>query len=66
MNEAIMEVLNNESLDTNESKAEALRKALATLVVPKDKFNSLSERLQNVEAEKNILQSFLKLTNFYL
>ena len=57
MNEAIMEVLNNESLDTNESKAEALRKALATLVVPKDKFNSLSERLQNVEAEKNILQT---------
>lgn len=57
MNEAIMEVLNNETLDTNESKAEALRKALATLVVPKDKFNDLSQRLQNVEAEKNVLQT---------
>ena len=57
MNEAIMEVLNNESLDTNESRAEALKKALATLVVPKDKFNDLSKRLQNVEAEKNVLQT---------
>lgn len=57
MNEAIMEVLNNESLDTNESRAEAIKKALATLVVPKDKFNDLSKRLQNVEAEKNVLQT---------
>lgn len=57
MNEAIMEVLNNKSLDTNESRAEALKKALATLVVPKDKFNDLSKRLQNVEAEKNVLQT---------
>ena len=57
MNEAIMEVLNNEALDTNESRAEAIRKALATLVVPKDKFNDLSKRLQGVEAEKNVLQT---------
>lgn len=57
MNEAIMEVLNNETLDTNESRLEALKKALATLVVPKDKFNDLSKRLQNVEAEKNVLQT---------
>ena len=57
MNEAIMEVLNNEDLDTYESRAEAIRKALATLVVPKDKFNDLSKRLQGVEAEKNVLQT---------
>ena len=57
MNEAIMEVLNNKALDTNESRAEAIRKALATLVVPKDKFNDLSKRLQGVEAEKNVLQT---------
>ena len=57
MNEAIMKVLNNESFDTNESKAEALRKELATVVVPKEKFNELSQRLQNVEAEKNVLQT---------
>ena len=54
-----MEVLNNEDLDTNESRAEAIRKALATLVVPKDKFNDLSKRLQGVEAEKNVLQTIL-------
>lgn len=52
-----MEVLNNESLVDNESRAEALRKALATLVMPKDKFNDLSKRLQNLEAEKNVLQA---------
>lgn len=57
MNEAIMEVLNNETFETNESRAEALRKALATLVVPKDKFNDLSKRLQNVEAERTVLQT---------
>lgn len=57
MNEAIMEVLNNESLETNESKAEALGKELAKLIVPKDTFNKLSERLHNVEAEKSVLQA---------
>lgn len=56
MNEAIMKVLNDETLETNESKADALKKALATLTIPKDKFNDLSQRLQNVEAEKNALQ----------
>jgi len=57
MNEAIMEVLNNETLETNESKAEALGKALAKFIVPKDTFNKLSERLHNVETEKSVLES---------
>lgn len=57
MNEAILKVLNDETLETNESKADALKKALATITIPKERFNDLSQRLQNVEAEKNNLQS---------
>lgn len=57
MNEAIMKVLNDESLETNESKLEAIKKELATRVVPKDKFNDLSKRVQNLEAEKNVLET---------
>lgn len=57
MNEAILKVLNDETLETNESKADAIKKALATITIPKEKFNDLSQRLQNVEAEKNNLQS---------
>lgn len=55
MNEAILKVLSDETLDTNESKADAIKKALATITIPKEKFNDLSQRLQNVEAEKNNL-----------
>lgn len=57
MNEAILKVLNDETLETNESKADAIKKALAIITIPKEKFNDLSQRLQNVEAEKNNLQS---------
>ena len=55
MNEAILKVLSDETLETNESKADAIKKALATITIPKEKFNDLSQRLQNVEAEKNNL-----------
>ena len=55
MNEAILKVLSDVTLETNESKADAIKKALATITIPKEKFNDLSQRLQNVEAEKNNL-----------
>ena len=57
MNEVLLEVLNNETYTTNEERAKAIQTALATLVIPKDKFNEQSKRLQNVEAEKNDLQA---------
>ena len=36
MNEAILKVLSDESLETNESKADAIKKALATITIPKE------------------------------
>ena len=66
MNEVLLEVLNNESYTSNEDRAKAIQTALATLVIPKDKFNEQSKRLQNVEAEKGTLQSsFNELENKY-
>lgn len=57
MNEAIMKVLNDETYGTNEERAEALKKSLATLIIPKDKFNEQSQRLQSIEAEKKTIQA---------
>ncbi len=57
MNEAIMEVLNSGNYENNEDIAKAIQTALATKVIPKDKFNDQSKRLQNIEAEKGNLQS---------
>ena len=51
MDETIMQVLTDETLATNEDKAEALKKGLAKLVIPKDKYNDLSTRLKNTESE---------------
>lgn len=64
MNEVLLEVLNNETYATNEERAKAIQTALATLVIPKDKFNEQSKRLQNIEAEKTNLQTnFTELEN---
>ena len=66
MNEVLLEVLNNESYTTNEERVSAITTALAKLVIPKDKFNEQSKRLQNVEAEKGTLQNSLNdLENKY-
>ena len=43
MNEAILKVLSDETLETNESKADAIKKELATITIPKEKFNDLSQ-----------------------
>ena len=57
MNEVIESVLNDETLATNEEKTEALKKKLATLVIPKDKYNDLSIRLKTTESNLSTLQS---------
>lgn len=57
MNEVIESVLNDETLTTNEEKTEALKKKLATLVIPKDKYNDLSTRLKTTESNLSTLQS---------
>lgn len=57
MKEKIKEVLNDETLETVEEKVDKLSKELALLVIPKDKYNKLSERVDNLEKEKNELQT---------
>lgn len=57
MNEVIENVLSNEAYTTNEERAEALRQGLATLVIPKDKYNDLSTKLKNTETSLSTLQT---------
>lgn len=57
MNEVIESILNDETYVTNEEKAEALKKNLATVVIPKDKYNDLSNKLKNTETNYSILSS---------
>lgn len=56
MKDKITEVLNDETLETIEDKVEKLSKELALLVIPKDKYNTLSDRVKNLETEKQELQ----------
>ena len=62
MNEVIESVLNDETLTTNEERAEALRKGLATLVIPKDKYNDLSRKLKTTETD--LLNTQSEFDNF--
>ena len=57
MNEVIENVLSDETLTTNEEKVEAIKKGLATLVIPKDKYNDLSTRLKTTESNLSTLQT---------
>ena len=56
MNEVIENVLNDETYVTNEERVEAIKKGLATLVIPKDKYNDLSTRLKTSESNYSTLQ----------
>lgn len=57
MKESIENVLNDENLTTTEERVEAISKALATLVIPKDKFNDISNKLKTTETNLTTLQS---------
>ena len=57
MNEVIESILNDETYAKNEEKAEALKKSLATVFIPKDKYNDLSNKLKNTETNYSILSS---------
>lgn len=57
MNEVIENVLSDETYVTNEEKVEAIKKGLATLVIPKDKYNELSTRLKTSETNYSTLQN---------
>lgn len=57
MEDAIQQVLSNEAYTTDEEKVDAIKKELAKLVIPKDKYNDLSSRLKNTESELSALQT---------
>ena len=57
MEEAIQQVLSDETYTTDEQKVEAIKKELAKLVIPKDKYNALSDRRKNTETEYTALQT---------
>ena len=59
MKEKIKEVLNGLEIENVESTVDEIAKEVALFTVPKDKYNSLSERLKNLENEKNDVQKEL-------
>ena len=57
MNEVIENVLSDETYTTNEERVEAIKKGLATLVIPKDKYNDLNTKLKNAENKVSAIQT---------
>lgn len=57
MNEVIENVLSDETYTTTEERVEAIKKGLATLVIPKDKYNDVSTRLKATETSLTTLQT---------
>ena len=57
MTEEMLKVLNDESFTTNEERVEAQKKALATLVIPKDKFNEEIAKRKLAEEKVASLES---------
>lgn len=57
MNEVIENVLSDETYTTNEERVEAIKKGLATLVIPKDKYNDVSNKLKATETSLTTLQT---------
>lgn len=57
MNEVIENVLSDETYTTNEERVEAIKKGLATLVIPKDKYNDLNTKLKNTENKMSAIQT---------
>lgn len=57
MKEKIEEILNDENIVEIKDRVDAIAKVIPLYTVPKDKYNNLSERLQNVEGEKTTLEN---------
>ena len=55
MKEEIEKVLSDETLTTNEAKVDAIAKSLATLMIPKDKYNDLNAKYKAVESNYTTL-----------
>ena len=57
MKEEIEKVLSDETLTTNEERVDAIAKSLATLMIPKDKYNDLNAKYKTVESNYNTLST---------
>lgn len=60
MKDKIEEILNDENITDVKEKVDAIAKVIPLFTVPKDKYNSLSDRLQNVEQEKQDIENQFK------
>lgn len=56
MDKVIESVLSDETYTTTEERVEAIKKGLATVVIPKDVFNDVSTRLKTTETSYATLQ----------
>lgn len=57
MKEEIEKVLSDETLTTNEERVDAIAKSLATLMIPKDKYNDLNAKYKTVESNYSTLST---------
>lgn len=57
MKDRIEEILNDETIVDIKDRVDAIAKVIPLFTVPKDKYNDLSARLQNVETEKTNLKT---------
>lgn len=57
MKEEIEKVLSDETLTTNEERVDAIAKSLATLMIPKDKYNDLNTKYKAVESNYTTLST---------
>lgn len=57
MKEEIEKVLSDETYTTNEERVEAITKSLATLVIPKNKYNDLNTKYKTMEDNFNTLSN---------
>lgn len=60
MKEEIEAILNDETIENNKDKVDAIAKVIPLFTVPKDKYNGLSDRLQKIEIEKSTIESQYK------
>lgn len=60
MKDQIETILNDETIVDVKDRVDAIAKVIPLFTVPKEKYNNLTERLQNVEAEKTLVESQYK------
>ena len=57
MKEKIKEILAESNIEDIDMVVDTIAKSIALFTVPKDKYNNLSDRVKNIEAEKDSIES---------